>query len=179
MKQSKKAKFTIVDNTNGKVILSYEFDYQSPKELNTLIQESRQVWSEYEVQVDNDSFTQTFSHTYSGKIAKFTCAIIFLCLFSFFVNAQKPIPPVYVEYSKNISLKKIFDSSVINGVELKKVPENTKISLNEQKIVDFKKAYTEAVKSSKSVFYYEGYPINVKYADYIIHKYEESKKKTI
>lgn len=67
IKDTKKvAEFKIM-STTGEMVNNYHLTYSSPSELKKLIQESREVWSEYYVEVETDLFTQSFSHTYSEE----------------------------------------------------------------------------------------------------------------
>jgi hypothetical protein len=54
--------------SNGVVINNYSMEYNNANELNGLIQEAREVWSEYFIEAETDLFTQSFSHTYSQEV---------------------------------------------------------------------------------------------------------------
>ena len=61
------ATFKVTDST-GDLIKMYSLIAMNADELKKLIQEARQVWDEYYVEVETDLFTQSFSHTYSEEI---------------------------------------------------------------------------------------------------------------
>jgi hypothetical protein len=61
------ATFKVTDST-GDLIKMYSLTLMNADELKKLIQEARQVWDEYYVEVETDLFTQSFSHTYSEEI---------------------------------------------------------------------------------------------------------------
>jgi hypothetical protein len=61
------ATFKVTDST-GDLIKMYSLTVMNADELKKLIQEARQVWDEYYVEVETDLFTQSFSHTYSEEI---------------------------------------------------------------------------------------------------------------
>jgi hypothetical protein len=62
------ATFKVTDST-GDLIKMYSLTVMNADELKKLIQEARQVWDEYYVEVETDLFTQSFSHTYSEEVA--------------------------------------------------------------------------------------------------------------
>lgn len=64
---NKVVKISVVAS-NGVVIHNYSMEYNSASELNELIQEAREVWSEYMIEAETDLFTQSFSHTYSEEV---------------------------------------------------------------------------------------------------------------
>jgi len=64
----KKSIFKVISPTNYEVVISYEIEYSTPLELKKLYQESRQVWSEYFVEVHTDTFVMSDSHTYQEEI---------------------------------------------------------------------------------------------------------------
>lgn len=64
---SKVVKISVVAS-NGVVINNYPMEYNNANELNKLIQEAREVWSEFKVEVETDLFVQSFSHTYSEEV---------------------------------------------------------------------------------------------------------------
>ena len=61
------ATFKVTDGT-GDLIKMYSLIAMNADELKKLIQEARQVWDEYYVEVETDLFTQSFSHTYSEEV---------------------------------------------------------------------------------------------------------------
>ena len=61
------ATFKVTDST-GDLIEMYSLTAMNADELKKLIQEARQVWDEYYVEVETDLFTQSFSHTYSEEV---------------------------------------------------------------------------------------------------------------
>ncbi len=61
------ATFKVTDST-GDLIKMYSLIAMNADELKKLIQEARQVWDEYYVEVETDLFTQSFSHTYSEEV---------------------------------------------------------------------------------------------------------------
>ena len=65
---SKVVEFKIMTRSGEQMVDNYHLPYSSAEELNKLIQESREVWSEYYVVVETDLFTQTFSSTYSEEV---------------------------------------------------------------------------------------------------------------
>ena len=70
--QLKTAEFRIMtpDRFNrAETVDSYYLSYNSHKELQSLIQEAREVWNEYIVEVQTDLCIQSFSHTYSEELA--------------------------------------------------------------------------------------------------------------
>ena len=62
------ATFKVTD-IDGDLIKMYSLTAMNADELKKLIQEARQVWDEYYVEVETDLFTQSFSHTYSEEVA--------------------------------------------------------------------------------------------------------------
>ena len=64
---NKVVKISVVAS-NGVVINSYSMEYNNASELNKLIREAREVWSEYMIEAETDLFTQSFSHTYSQEV---------------------------------------------------------------------------------------------------------------
>jgi len=62
-----KAKFRIQDE-NGTEIKQYEMEYTDAKDLQKIWKEARQVWDEYFVEVEVDSFFMNHSHTYKEEI---------------------------------------------------------------------------------------------------------------
>ena len=64
---NKVVKISVVAS-NGVVINNYSMEYNSASELNKLIREAREVWSEYMIEAETDLFTQSFSHTYSEEV---------------------------------------------------------------------------------------------------------------
>lgn len=56
--------FRVIDPTTNQVIKQYELQYADAKSLNADYQEARQVWSEYLVEADTESFTMSSSHTF-------------------------------------------------------------------------------------------------------------------
>ena len=61
------ATFKVTDST-GDLIKMYSLTAMNADELKKLIQEARQVWDEYYVEIETDLFTQSFSHTYSEEV---------------------------------------------------------------------------------------------------------------
>jgi len=61
------ATFKVTD-IDGDLIKMYTLTAMNAKQLQELIQEARQVWDEYYVEVETDLFTQSFSHTYSEEM---------------------------------------------------------------------------------------------------------------
>jgi hypothetical protein len=61
------ATFKVTD-IDGDLIKMYSLTAMNADELKKLIQEARQVWDEYYVEVETDLFTQSFSHTYSEEV---------------------------------------------------------------------------------------------------------------
>ena len=66
---NKIAEFRILTRSGEQMIENYYMPYTTPKELNNLIHEARQVWYEYRVEVETDLFVQTFSHSYSEEFS--------------------------------------------------------------------------------------------------------------
>ena len=64
---NKVVKISVVAS-NGVVINNYSMEYSNASELNKLIREAREVWSEYMIEAETDLFTQSFSHTYSQEV---------------------------------------------------------------------------------------------------------------
>ena len=64
---NKVVKISVVAS-NGVVINNYSMEYNNASELNKLIREAREVWSEYMIEAETDLFTQSFSHTYSQEV---------------------------------------------------------------------------------------------------------------
>lgn len=62
-----KAKFSIQDE-NGNEIKNYEVEYTDSKNLKDIWKEARQVWDEYFVQIELDSFFMNHSHTYKEEL---------------------------------------------------------------------------------------------------------------
>jgi len=62
-----KAKFRVQDE-NGTEIKQYEIEYTDAKDLHTIWKEARQVWDEYFVEVEVDSFFMNHSHTYKEEV---------------------------------------------------------------------------------------------------------------
>lgn len=65
------ANFKILDGTN--IIKEYSIEYLPiPGEptLTKLFEEAREVWSEYHVEVETDSFILSKSHTYAQEMKK-------------------------------------------------------------------------------------------------------------
>jgi len=60
----KMATFRVIDPKTAEVIKTYELEYTEPKHLNSLFHEAREVWNEYFVEAETDTFTLSFSHTY-------------------------------------------------------------------------------------------------------------------
>ena len=65
---NKVAEFRIMTRSGEQMVDNYYLPYGDASELNKLIQEARQVWDEYYVEVETDLFTQSFSHTYSEEV---------------------------------------------------------------------------------------------------------------
>ena len=61
-----KAKFRIQDE-NFCEIKNYEVEYTDAKNLKDIWKEARQVWDEYFVEVEVDSFFMNHSHTYKEE----------------------------------------------------------------------------------------------------------------
>ena len=64
---NKVVKISVVAS-NGVIIHNYSMEYNNASELNKLIREAREVWSEYMIEAETDLFTQSFSHTYSQEV---------------------------------------------------------------------------------------------------------------
>jgi len=65
---NKVAEFRILTHSGEQMVSHYYEAYGDASELNKLIQEARQVWSEYFIEAETDLFTQSFSHTYSQEV---------------------------------------------------------------------------------------------------------------
>jgi hypothetical protein len=68
----KTAEFKIMtpDRANrAEIVDTYYLSFNSYKELHGLIQEAREVWDEYIVEVRTDLCIQTFSHTFKEELA--------------------------------------------------------------------------------------------------------------
>jgi len=65
---SKTVEFRILSAGGEQMIDNYYLPYNNANELNELIQEARQVWSEFKVEAETDLFVQSFSHTYSEEV---------------------------------------------------------------------------------------------------------------
>ena len=65
---NKVAEFRILTHSGEQMVSHYYEVYGDASELNKLIQEARQVWDEYYVEVETDMYTQSFSHTYSQEV---------------------------------------------------------------------------------------------------------------
>ena len=65
---NKIAEFRIMTRSGEQMVENYYLPYSSADELNKLIQEAREAWDEYYVEVETDSFVQSFSHTYSEEV---------------------------------------------------------------------------------------------------------------
>lgn len=72
------ALFQIIDPENGVAFNEYELTYSSPKELQGLFQEAREVWDEYLVNVQfgwNEeheiyAYEMTYGETYQAQVAR-------------------------------------------------------------------------------------------------------------
>ena len=64
---NKVVKISVVAS-NGVVINNYSMEHNNASELNKLIREAREVWSEYMIEAETDLFTQSFSHTYNQEV---------------------------------------------------------------------------------------------------------------
>ena len=49
------------------LVTEYEIEYNGARELNTLYQEARQVWAEYDVTVETPTHNISYSHTYKEQ----------------------------------------------------------------------------------------------------------------
>lgn len=70
--QLKTAEFRIMtpDRFNrAETVDNYYLSYNSHKELQSLIQEARELWDEYIVEVQTDLCIQSFSHTFKEELA--------------------------------------------------------------------------------------------------------------
>ena len=70
--QLKTAEFRIMtpDRFNrAEIVDNYNLSFSSYKELHDLIQEARELWDEYIVEVQTDLCIQSFSHTYKEELA--------------------------------------------------------------------------------------------------------------
>jgi hypothetical protein len=68
----KTAEFRIMtpDRFNrAEIVDTYYLSFNSYKELHGLIQEAREVWDEYIVEVQTDLCIQSFSHTFKEELA--------------------------------------------------------------------------------------------------------------
>ena len=65
---SKTVEFRILSVSGDQMIDNYYLNYNTADELRDLIQEARQVWSEFKVEAETDLFVQSFSHTYSEEV---------------------------------------------------------------------------------------------------------------
>ena len=65
---SKTVEFRILSVSGDQMIDNYYLNYNTADELRDLIQEAREVWSEFKVEAETDLFTQSFSHTYSEEV---------------------------------------------------------------------------------------------------------------
>lgn len=60
-----KAKIKVKEGDN--LIKEYEIEYNSARELNTLYQEARKVWEEYDVVAETPAYDISYSHTYQQQ----------------------------------------------------------------------------------------------------------------
>ena len=70
--QLKTAEFRIMtpDRFNrAEIVDNYNLSFSSYEELHDLIQEARESWDEYIVEVQTDLCIQSFSHTYKEELA--------------------------------------------------------------------------------------------------------------
>jgi hypothetical protein len=65
---SKTVEFRVLSVDGEQMIDNYYLPYSTANELRDLIQEAREVWSEFKVEVETDLFVQSFSHTYSEEV---------------------------------------------------------------------------------------------------------------
>ena len=65
---SKTVEFRILSVSGDQMIDNYYLNYNTADELRDLIQEARQVWSEFKVEAETDLFVQSFSYTYSEEV---------------------------------------------------------------------------------------------------------------
>ena len=65
---SKTVEFRILSVGGEQMIDNYYLPYSTANELRDLIQEAREVWSEFKVEAETDLFVQSFSHTYSEEV---------------------------------------------------------------------------------------------------------------
>lgn len=65
---SKTVEFRILSVSGDQMIDNYYLNYNTADELRDLIQEAREVWSEFKVEAETDLFVQSFSHTYSEEV---------------------------------------------------------------------------------------------------------------
>ena len=65
---NKIVEFRILSVDGDQMIDNYYLPYSNANELNNLINEARQVWEEFKVEAETDSFIQSFSHTYSEEV---------------------------------------------------------------------------------------------------------------
>ena len=61
------ATFKVTDRA-GDLIKMYSIPTTYGDELNKLLKEARQTWDEYYVEMETDTFIQSFSHTYSEEL---------------------------------------------------------------------------------------------------------------
>ena len=62
------ATFKVTDKA-GDLIKMYSIPTTYGDELTKLLKEARQTWGEYYVEMETDTFTQSFSHTYSEELS--------------------------------------------------------------------------------------------------------------
>lgn len=60
-----KAKIKVIED--NKLIKEYEIEYNGARELNTLYQEARKVWDEYDVIAETPTHNISYSHTYKQQ----------------------------------------------------------------------------------------------------------------
>lgn len=58
-----------VTTKSGDAVTTYLMEYTSPKHLNAIYQEARQVWAEYFVTAVTPGFEMSDSHTYQEQLA--------------------------------------------------------------------------------------------------------------
>lgn len=58
------ATFRVIDPKTSELIKQYQLEYADAKSLNADYQEARQVWSEYQVEVETKAFILSSSHTF-------------------------------------------------------------------------------------------------------------------
>ena len=49
------------------LVTEYEIEYNNARELNTLYQEARKVWAEYDVVAETPAYDISYSHTYKEQ----------------------------------------------------------------------------------------------------------------